>query len=92
MGDQSKLMTLNLKIWQQPNNDSNGEMVDYKLSKVSPDMSFLECLMSSMRNLLQRKDPVAFDHDCRRYLRDVLPHGQWASSWTGITNNHANSI
>ena len=66
MGDQSKLMTLNLKIWRQPNNDSNGEMVDYKLNEVSPDMSFLEMLDVRNEELVSEgKDPVAFDHDCR---------------------------
>ena len=66
MGDQSKLMTLNLKIWRQPNNDSNGEMVDYKLNEVSPDMSFLEMLDVLNEELVSEgKDPVAFDHDCR---------------------------
>ena len=60
MGDQSKLMTLNLKIWRQPNNDSNGEMVDYKLNEVSPDMSFLEMLDVLNEELVaEGKDPVA---------------------------------
>ena len=66
MGDQSKLMTLNLKIWRQPNNDSKGEMVDYKLNEISPDMSFLEMLDVLNEELVSEgKDPVAFDHDCR---------------------------
>ena len=66
MGDQSNLMTLNLKIWRQPNNGSKGEMVDYKLNGVSPDMSFLEMLDVLNEELVSEgKDPVAFDHDCR---------------------------
>ena len=66
MGDQSNLMTLNLKIWRQFNNDSKGEMVDYKLNGVSPDMSFLEMLDVLNEELVSEgKDPVAFDHDCR---------------------------
>ena len=66
MGDQSKLMTLNLKIWRQLNNGSKGEMVDYKLNEVSPDMSFLEMLDVLNEELVaEGKDPVAFDHDCR---------------------------
>ena len=66
MGDQSNLMTLNLKIWRQLNNDSKGEMVDYKLNGVSPDMSFLEMLDVLNEELVSEgKDPVAFDHDCR---------------------------
>jgi len=66
MGDQSNLMTLNLKIWRQPKNGSKGEMVDYKLNDVSPDMSFLEMLDVLNEELVSEgKDPVAFDHDCR---------------------------
>ena len=66
MGDQSNLMTLNLKIWRQLNNGSKGEMVDYKLNGVSPDMSFLEMLDVLNEELVSEgKDPVAFDHDCR---------------------------
>jgi succinate dehydrogenase / fumarate reductase iron-sulfur subunit len=66
MGDQSNLMSLNLKIWRQPNSSSKGEMIDYKLDGVSPDMSFLEMLDVLNEELVQEgKDAVAFDHDCR---------------------------
>ena len=37
-------MDLNLKIWRQKNPKHKGKMVDYKISNVSPDMSFLEML------------------------------------------------
>ena len=37
-------MNLNLKIWRQKNPKHKGKMVDYKISNVSPDMSFLEML------------------------------------------------
>ena len=66
MGDQSNLMSLNLKIWRQPNSSSKGEMIDYKLDGVSPDMSFLEMLDVLNEELVQEgKDAIAFDHDCR---------------------------
>jgi len=41
-------------------------MVDYKVSDISPDMSFLE-MMDVLNNQLIEKgeEPVAFDHDCR---------------------------
>ena len=37
-------MDLNLKIWRQNNPEQKGKMVDYKISNISPDMSFLEML------------------------------------------------
>ncbi len=59
-------MFLNLKIWRQDNNKSEGKMVDYKLDGVSPDMSFLEMLDQLNEELVDKgQDPVAFDHDCR---------------------------
>ena len=41
-------------------------MVDYQISEVSPDMSFLEMLDVLNNQLIEKGDsPVAFDHDCR---------------------------
>jgi len=37
-------MNLTLKIWRQKNASDKGEMVDYKVTDISPDMSFLEML------------------------------------------------
>ena len=62
----STVMRITLKIWRQKDRNSEGRLVAYELSNVSPDMSFLELL--DMLNLeLARKgeDAVAFDHDCR---------------------------
>jgi succinate dehydrogenase / fumarate reductase, iron-sulfur subunit len=59
-------MHITLKIWRQKDNNSQGRLVDYELSGVSPDMSLLETL--DLLNLeLARKgeDVVAFDSDCR---------------------------
>ncbi len=59
-------MELKLKIWRQKNNTTKGEMVDYKLSGVEADMSFLEMLDLLNNQLIESgKEPVAFDHDCR---------------------------
>ncbi len=66
MSHDNNLMTLNLKIWRQKNQDDKGQMVDYKLSGVSKDMSFLEMLDLLNEQLVnESKEPVAFDHDCR---------------------------
>ena len=62
----NKNMTLKLKIWRQKNRKAKGEMVDYQLRDVSPDMSFLEMLDLLNENLVEEnKEPVVFDHDCR---------------------------
>ncbi len=59
-------MNLTLKIWRQANANDKGKMVDYKISDVSPDMSFLEMLDVLNNELIEKGDePVAFDHDCR---------------------------
>ncbi len=59
-------MDLNLKIWRQNNPEQKGKMVDYKISNISPDMSFLEMLDVLNNKLINSGEtPVAFDHDCR---------------------------
>jgi succinate dehydrogenase / fumarate reductase iron-sulfur subunit len=59
-------MNLTLKIWRQKNANDKGKMVDYQISDVSPDMSFLEMLDVLNNQLIEKGDsPVAFDHDCR---------------------------
>ena len=59
-------MDLILKIWRQANVDEDGKMVDYSISDVSPDMSFLEMMDMHNEQLINKgEDPVAFDHDCR---------------------------
>ncbi len=59
-------MDLTLKIWRQKNAQDKGKMVDYKISGIEPDMSFLEMLDVLNNELVEKgDDPVAFDHDCR---------------------------
>ncbi|MGC6470962.1 MAG: succinate dehydrogenase/fumarate reductase iron-sulfur subunit [Flavobacteriales bacterium] len=59
-------MNLTLKIWRQKNANEKGKIVDYKVSDISPDMSFLEMMDVLNNDLIQNGDqPVAFDHDCR---------------------------
>ncbi|WCO01827.1 succinate dehydrogenase/fumarate reductase iron-sulfur subunit [Psychroserpens ponticola] len=59
-------MNLTLKIWRQKNASDKGSMVDYKVSDISPDMSFLEMLDVLNEQLVNKdEEPVAFDHDCR---------------------------
>lgn len=59
-------MKLTLRIWRQSGPDSRGKMVTYRMTDVSPDMSFLEMLDVLNEDLISRgEEPVAFDHDCR---------------------------
>ncbi|WP_448636021.1 succinate dehydrogenase/fumarate reductase iron-sulfur subunit [Pedobacter panaciterrae] len=59
-------MNLTLKIWRQKNNKAKGSLVDYKISEVSPDMSFLEMVDVLNEDLVAKgEEPVVFDHDCR---------------------------
>ena len=59
-------MNLKLKVWRQESNSSSGELKDYNVSEISPDMSFLEMMDVLNEELIERnEDPIAFDHDCR---------------------------
>ncbi|WP_285731379.1 succinate dehydrogenase/fumarate reductase iron-sulfur subunit [Nocardiopsis sp. ATB16-24] len=59
-------MNITLRVWRQKGPDDEGRMATYKLTDVSPDMSFLEMLdVLNEKLTLENEDPVAFDHDCR---------------------------
>ena len=59
-------MDLNLNIWRQNSRQDKGKMVEYKVTNISEDSSFLEMLDILNENLINQGDePVAFDHDCR---------------------------
>lgn len=59
-------INLTLKIWRQPNGDALGQFETYSLDGIHTDMSFLEMLDVLNEKLTkEKKDPVAFDHDCR---------------------------
>ena len=76
-------MNLTLKVWRQVNPTVKGKMVTYRLTDVSPDMSFLEMLdVLNEKLILEGDDPVAFDHDCREgicgscgLMIDGIAHG-----------------
>ncbi|MFD2563835.1 succinate dehydrogenase/fumarate reductase iron-sulfur subunit [Aquimarina rubra] len=59
-------MNLTLKIWRQKDAQSKGKIVDYPISGVEGDMSFLEMLDVLNEGLIEKgEEPVVFDHDCR---------------------------
>lgn len=76
-------MDLNLKIWRQKSAEQPGKIVDYKVSDITGDMSFLEMMDVLNDELVEKGDePVAFDHDCREGICGMCsmyingePHG-----------------
>ncbi|SHJ49768.1 succinate dehydrogenase/fumarate reductase iron-sulfur subunit [Aquimarina spongiae] len=59
-------MNLTLKIWRQKDAKSQGKIVDYQISGIEGDMSFLEMLDVLNEDLINKgEEPVVFDHDCR---------------------------
>jgi succinate dehydrogenase / fumarate reductase iron-sulfur subunit len=76
-------MNLTLKVWRQKNSNAKGELVDYKVNEISPDMSFLEMFdVLNEKLITDGKDPIAFDHDCREGICGMCsmhingrPHG-----------------
>jgi succinate dehydrogenase / fumarate reductase iron-sulfur subunit len=59
-------MKITLKVWRQKDNKAKGILETYTLDTVTPDMSFLEMMDVLNQQLMHnKKDPVAFDHDCR---------------------------
>lgn len=83
-------MNLTLKIWRQAGPDAKGEIKEYKMDGVSPDMSFLEMLDVLNQQLVEKKEePVVFDHDCREGICGACslvingqPHGPGTSVTT----------
>lgn len=82
-------MNLTLKIWRQAGPKSKGEFRTYRLTDVSPDMSFLEMLDVLNEQLTrQGEEPVAFDHDCREGICgmcSLMINGQAHGPDTGTT-------
>ncbi|MFS4455244.1 succinate dehydrogenase/fumarate reductase iron-sulfur subunit [Maribacter sp. 2304DJ31-5] len=59
-------MKLTLKIWRQKDAGSKGKMMNYPISGIEGDMSFLEMLDVLNEELINKgEEPVEFDHDCR---------------------------
>jgi succinate dehydrogenase / fumarate reductase iron-sulfur subunit len=76
-------MNLTLRVWRQRDRTKKGKMVTYRVTDVSPDMSFLEMLdVLNEKLILDGDDPIAFDHDCREgicgscgLMIDGIAHG-----------------
>ncbi len=78
-----KTFSVKLHVWRQVDAKSEGKIVDYVASDVSPHMSFLEMLDVLNEKLMQKgEEPIAFDHDCREGICGMcsavingIPHG-----------------
>jgi len=76
-------MNLTLKVWKQRNPNERGKFETYSVKGISPDMSFLEMFdVLNEQLIVEGKDPVAFDHDCREGICGMCsmyingrPHG-----------------
>jgi len=59
-------MKLTLKIWRQKNAADKGHFDIFQVDNITDDMSFLEMIDVLNDQILRaKKDPVAFEHDCR---------------------------
>jgi succinate dehydrogenase / fumarate reductase iron-sulfur subunit len=59
-------INLTLKVWRQKSSEDKGHFETYQAECISTDMSFLEMLdVVNEKLILEGKDPVAFEHDCR---------------------------
>jgi len=82
-------MKLTLKVWRQKNAESKGYFEKYQV-EANVHMSFLEMLDVLNEELIeQKKDPIAFEHDCREgicgacsMVIDGKPHGPQTGTTT----------
>ena len=59
-------MKFTLRVWKQANREARGKFVEYQVTDVTPDMSFLEMLDSVNMGLARKgEETISFDHDCR---------------------------
>lgn len=85
-----KHINLTLKIWRQKNGSDPGGFQTYEMKDISTEMSFLEMFdLLNEKLILEGKDPIAFDHDCREGICGACsmhingrPHGPWHATTT----------
>ena len=83
-------MKINLKVWRQVNNTSEGKFEIYEVDNVLEDMSFFEMLDMLNNSLIERNEsPIAFDHDCREGICGtcgVVINGRAHGPLKGVTS------
>ena len=59
-------MKLHLKVWRQKSKESEGHFEVHEAEGLNPNMYFLEMMdVVNDRLARERKEPIAFEHDCR---------------------------
>lgn len=85
----AKNINITLKIWRQKDSKAKGQLETYTLKDVSTASSFLEMLDQLNEQLInEKKQPVAFDHDCREGICgtcSLFINGRAHGPDTGIT-------
>ena len=85
----AKTINITLKVWRQSGANEKGQIETYTLDNVSTASSFLEMLDQLNEQLInERKEPVAFDHDCREGICgscSLFINGRAHGPDTGIT-------
>ena len=83
-------MKINLKVWRQVNNTSEGNFEIYEVDNVLEDMSFFEMLDMLNNSLIEKNEsPIAFDHDCREGICGtcgVVINGRAHGPLKGVTS------
>ena len=82
-------MKLTLKVWRQKNKNTQGKFESYQVD-ATEHMSFLEMMDVLNEQLIkEKKDPVAFEHDCREGICGTCnmvingsPHGPQKATTT----------
>jgi len=81
---------INLKVWRQVNNTSEGKFEVYEVDNVLEDMSFFEMLDMLNSSLIEKNEsPIAFDHDCREGICGtcgVVINGRAHGPLKGVTS------
>lgn len=85
-----KNINVTLKVWRQKNHKDTGRFETYDVKDISTEMSFLEMFdVLNERLIIEGKDPIAFDHDCREGICGMCsmhingrPHGPWHATTT----------
>ena len=83
-------MTLTLKVWKQKNTNASGSFEIYRVKDISSEMGFLEMFdVLNEQLILEGKEPIAFDHDCREGICGMCSmyingraHGPWEKNTT----------
>jgi succinate dehydrogenase / fumarate reductase, iron-sulfur subunit len=83
-------MNLNLKVWRQNGPKDAGRFENHAVKNISSEMSFLEMIdVLNEQLIVDGKDPIAFDHDCREGICGMCSmyingraHGPWSQNTT----------